>query len=161
MHLTALCLEAFRRPAAGVGFVFYSPRSGCWVELYFSRNWNSGLMETMCFGAQAMHISGSGNKEPQGQSCAARRACKTPAQFFRTLRGFCPLIGPKGAMTWSLSLQSRSRFQNELETKCATKASAENYQGLSWENTEDLWMNSWIKELKHMWWGIIFKCSWD
>lgn len=45
----------------------------------------------MCFGAQAMRISVGGNKEPQGQSCAHRRAWKPPAPFF------CPLMGPKGA----------------------------------------------------------------
>lgn len=37
---------------------------------------------------------------------------------------FCHLDGPEGAMTWCLSLQSGSRFQNKLETEGATKVSA-------------------------------------
>lgn len=48
----------------------------------------------------------------------------------------------------------QGRFQTKLETKCATEASGGNWEGLGCESSEKLWMQSWIKELKCMWWGI-------
>lgn len=63
---------------------------------------------------------------------------------------FCCLDEPEGAVTWclSLSLQSGSRFQNKLEMEVARD------KGFSCKCTKEIWMKSWIKELKCMWWGI-------
>lgn len=89
LHLTALCLEVFRKPGAGMGFMFYSPRSGCWVEQWavvlqelkqwFDANhvfWSLGC--ALCVG---------GSREPQGPELCSQESLQPSFSILLDCRG--------------------------------------------------------------------------
>lgn len=132
LHLTALCLEVFRRLGAEMGFMFHSPRSGCWVKqwalvLQELKQWPD-VNHVFCSLGPVLCVGGS--RVPWGlEPCSqnSQPSCSTLLGSWR--QNFCCLDGPEGAVTrcLSLSLRSGSRFQNKLEMDIAGD------KGFSWE----------------------------
>lgn len=50
IHLTALCLEVFRKPGDRMGFMFHSPRSGCRVEQW------AGVLQELKWWPDVNHV---------------------------------------------------------------------------------------------------------
>lgn len=130
-----------------MGLMFYAPRKGCWAEqsavvLQELKQWPD-VNHMLRSPGSALCVGSS--REPRGLSRATSRAQDPPAQLYWAVWvGVC-------SSPWTgllLSLQSGSRFQNDLGMMC--------YQGLSSVSTKEIWMKSWDKEFKCVPWGEFF-----
>lgn len=151
LHLSALCLEVFRRP--GVGFhVLFSQK---WL-LSWTAGCSSPGTETVAWCKPCVLEPGPCALCGWQQGALGARAVQ-PGELVTLLLNSSGLSG-WGFFVISMDLKeqwlaaSPSPSRVGLGFKISWRQRVLPYQG--WECTKELWKKSWIKELKCMRWGI-------